>query len=294
MENRTLGRREFVRLAAASGLLHIAAVRAGAAAIGDGELRIVVVLSPGDAALLGSRLGAREAGHAARLFRTDFSVFEAAGRGGAAAAALLEQHRPQALIGGATPRDADALMRLAVERDVLFMNVGVPREALRQPCNARSFHLRPANAMRLAALAAAEGSTTAARALSWHPSLRRFGAAQVIDRFEDAFGVPMTEGAWEGWLAVKILFDASRRTDTTEPGALARFLTSERAAFDGHKGVQLSFQPGTHQLRQPLYIADGSRVLAEVPDTRDAGDHTHAELLDAIIPVVGGDTCAGR
>jgi ABC-type branched-subunit amino acid transport system substrate-binding protein len=292
--SRPIGRRAFLRLAGAAGLVHAGAALPLSGYGGGDGLRILALLPPGDPALAGVRLGGSEAEHAARLFRTGFALREAPAAAADDAAVLerlVAEHRPHAVIGGATPSAADGLMRLASERDLLFLNVGVPLEALRQRCDARTFHFRPSNAMRLAALAAAApasgDSADRARAVSWHPTLSRFGAAQVIDRYETAFGEPMMEGAWEGWLAVKVLFDASQRARTTEAAGLAQFLVSPRAAFDGHKGIQLSFRADTRQLRQPLYIVVGNRVLEEVPSARALGSRTHAELLDTIIPPAG-------
>jgi ABC-type branched-subunit amino acid transport system substrate-binding protein len=285
MRDWTIPCSRFVHAAALAALLPgAAAAMQQAPPREDGELRVGVVLAPGDAALQGARFGAAEAGHTARLIGAVFTVHEAGSAPGTAAAAaerLIREHGVNAIVGGSTPADADALSELAARERVLFMNVGAALEAMRHRCSAFTFHVAPSNAMRLAVLAAAPAPLPPdARALSWHPLLERFGAAQVSDRFEAHSGQRLRERAWEGWIAMKILFDASQRARTTEPAALAAFLVTERSAFDGHKGMQLSFHPGSRQLRQPLYAATHDRVIAEVPVTRGAGDISHADLLD--------------
>lgn len=292
----SIGRRVFLRGAAAAGLALMAdrtafAIdRTGRAA----ELRIGVVWPAEDATLLGVRLGTDEAAHAARLLRSEFAVHEAVAADAdtaAAAAWLVREVGVNVLVGGGAPAAADLLMATAAAGDALFVNIGVPVEALRQRCGARAFHVYASDAMRRDALAAAPPDTPSdASVLAWHPALTRYGAGQINERFERATGSPMTEPAWNGWLAIKILFEAAQRVGSTAAADLAAHLAAEHALFDGHKGVQLSFRPHTHQLRQPLYIVVDDGVHAEVPSRTRAGDLTHAQLLDTI-GVVGGDTC---
>lgn len=261
----------------------------------DRSLRVGVIWPTEDAALMGVRLGAAEAAHAARLMRSEFILHEAVVTEGdttAAGADLIREAGVHALVGGASPAAADALVAAAAANGVLFINIGVPIEALTQRCSPLVFHVHASEAMRRDALEAAPAdSPPGARVLAWHPGLTRYGAAQVNERFERASGTPMTEPAWNGWLAVKILFDAVQRTGSAAAAAVAAHLRSERTLFDGHKGVQLSFRPQTQQLRQPLYVVAGDRVHAEVPSRPRGGALTHTQLLDTI-GVAGGDSCA--
>lgn len=249
-------------------------------------LAIGVVLPHDHPALSGARLGGSEAEHAARLFGTDFTLHEATAAGGPAvreaAERLVTSHGALVLIGGAAAADADAIADVARTHEVLFLNVGVAADAVARRCDRFAFHVQPSSAARQAALESVADAPPGARAALWHPSLTRFGAAQVNDRFVDAFERPMSEDAWAGWLAVKIAFDAALRAPTVDAAALAAHLTAARTVFDGHKGLQLSFRPGTHELRQPLYIVAGDDVIADVPSVRDAAGRSHAELLDAL------------
>lgn len=77
--------------------------------------------------------------------------------------------------------------------------------------------------------------------VAWHPSLRRYGATQLNDRFKTKTGHGMDENAWYGWFAVKLIAEASLRGNT-----LADCRTN------GHKGVALSFV--NRRIKQPLYV----------------------------------------
>lgn len=125
----------------------------------------------------------------------------------------------------------------------------------------------------------------------WHHSLERFGASQLNDRFRDHAGRPMDSLGWTGWMAMKVLWEATLRARTTDAGALARLLVSDRMQFDGHKGVRLSFRPWDHQLRQPLYLVrardadppeDGFEVVAEVPRARPGEPESSRDRLDRL------------
>lgn len=95
---------------------------------------------------------------------------------------------------------------------------------------------------------------------TWHPSLFRYGAAQLNERFTKRFSRGMTSGAWNGWMAVKALVESAlrARSDENRCAALAAL------RLDGHKGVPLSFDPQTRELRQPLYVIENERVVREV------------------------------
>lgn len=93
--------------------------------------------------------------------------------------------------------------------------------------------------------------------LAWLPTLERFGAQQLNDRYRSATGAEMTSDAWLGWLAVKMLAEAALRARSTDGVVLRRQLRDPRARFDGHKGVPLRFdEHGV--LVQPLYERDAS------------------------------------
>jgi ABC-type branched-subunit amino acid transport system substrate-binding protein len=300
MHHSSMNRRAFVRTGAAAGGAAVAALLRGssrpnplAALGGPGRatpLHAAAVLPPGDGAWPGIQLGAAEARHAAALFGTTFELHEVIATGADAAAAaqdVIRDHDAAVLIGGADAASADALAAVAASSGLLFLNIGVAPDDMQRRCDPHVFHLRPSKAVRHAAVEAFGEARAGTRAAVWHPRLVRFGAAQVIERFERTFDTAMDESAWAGWLAVKIVFDAVQRTGTTDTGEIAGHLASADAVFDGHKGRPLTFNPASHELRQPLYIVAAGELLGEVPQGRGAGGTPPS--LDALRPE--SDTC---
>lgn len=92
-----------------------------------------------------------------------------------------------------------------------------------------------------------------ARADLWAPTLVRFGAAQLNDRFRARFGseAAMRGPAWSGWFAAKAIVETALRARVAADAGLTDALL--RARFDGHKGTPLSFSPEGHLL-QPLHV----------------------------------------
>jgi hypothetical protein len=87
---------------------------------------------------------------------------------------------------------------------------------------------------------------------AWQPTLDRFGAGQLNDRFRAATGAPMTGDAWLGWFAFKVLVESAVRIDSSNPERLLRHLADPATLFDGHKGAPLRFGDG-RRLVQPTY-----------------------------------------
>ena len=106
--------------------------------------------------------------------------------------------------------------------------------------------------------------------LAWSPSLQRFGAEQLNERYQKRFDREMDEQAWAGWMAVKIVVDAVLKKETTDACTLERYLITD-ARFDGHKGVPLFFDPQTRELVQPLFEARASGEPATVENRRAPG-----------------------
>jgi hypothetical protein len=134
------------------------------------------------------------------------------------------------------------------------------------------------------ALAPPSESGTERVVTAWHPSLERYGAGQVNDRFRARFRAPMDEGAWAGWIAVKAAWEAAARAGTADGAALRARLLAEETRIDGHKGRPLSFRPWDGQLRQPLYVVAGAEgAIAELPAGAGEEDgRDDAEVLDAL------------
>lgn len=147
----------------------------------------------------------------------------------------------EVMIGQAAP---------AREPAVPFLIAGVPEAVPRPP---RPLIFRVASSPRRRQEALARQTRRDVRVVDWHPDLERFGAEQVNERFRRRFGRPMDEGAWHGWMAVKIAVELALQIP---PGASRTLLSALRTSvFDGHKGAQLRFGED-HYLDQPVYLVD--------------------------------------
>lgn len=190
-----------------------------------------------------------------------------------------------ALIGGFDEAECTALADVAARSGTLVMNVGCRSDVWRaEGCERNLFHIEASDAMYAGALAArGEDGEIPASAVLWHPSLERFGAAQLNDRFRARFGAEMDAAAWAGWVAVKVLWEASLRARTPDSAGLGAYLVHYRTEFDGHKGWPLSFRDN-RQLRQPLYLVGraSDHVVGEVPARRGGGDSSSRALLDTL------------
>lgn len=92
------------------------------------------------------------------------------------------------------------------------------------------------------------------RAVLWEATLDAYGARELNARFGSRWGKPMDPPAWAAYQACKIAYEAALFGGTLEGAGLAEYLTSERAVFDVHKGIGVSFRRWDHQLRQSLYL----------------------------------------
>jgi hypothetical protein len=195
----------------------------------------------------GAELGIAEAGQMARLLGQSIElVADSPGATGSVAGFITRTRDPE---GHVTP--------------VVTLEPGASRHAC-------VFSVAASEARKAAALQqwasteAGPGDRAGLTVLEWHPSLKRFGASEVNERFVAQHGTPMTSAAWLGWIAVKALAEAAMRREAPAE-ACDGF---RRLRFDGHKGVPLRFDPDTRELRQPLYIvertATGEKVLGEV------------------------------
>lgn len=175
-----------------------------------------------------------------------------------------------AVIGDDDADTCAALSKAAAEHRVLFMNIGCTADALRgEGCGSFTFHVAPSVAM-LRDAVSQSGRGDRASATAWDPSLARFGADSLNQRFKSDFGRPMTSEAWTGWFAVKVLWESSLRAKSSSTIAIRDYLERDTTQFDGHKGSPLSFRAWDHQLRQPLYVLEPTpsgetKVVAELP-----------------------------
>lgn len=251
----------------------------------------------------GVRLGAGEAKQTGALFGDDVELYELSAAGAAASTAsekLLRARKIQVLIAS-SPSDVDALSRFAELHHIIFLNAASRSQSLRDACRRYTFHVEATDAMYANARNAGRDSV-----VLWGPSLQRFGASQVNDRYRDKFHLDMDGPAWAGWAAVKIAGEAALRARSSAPSKLLAYLESAETQFDGHKGWPLTFRSADHQLREPLYLVvrSGSgpgQQLRDVPELRasptadveqSAGIRATDHALDALIRSANARKCA--
>ncbi|MEN9727188.1 MAG: hypothetical protein RL434_1554 [Pseudomonadota bacterium] len=155
---------------------------------------------------------------------------------------------------------------VAAYKAVPVLNAALTDDTLRRLCQPNLFHTQASTEMLRDAEAQwrkANPQGPAARAQAWHPDFTRYAAAQLNKRYQHTFKEPMTDEAWAGWAAVKLLSDTVAREQTAEGAALLTALR-ERLAFDGQKGVDLSFR-ADGQLRQPLLLVVDGALAGEAP-----------------------------
>ena len=198
---------------------------------------------------------------------------------------MLSQRQIQVIIGSSAA-DADTLSRFAEAHHIVFFNIVSRSERLRAVCRQYTFHIEATDAMyanasralskelqarpRLAAPAAVDSTVL------WGPSLERYGASQINDRYRAKYRAGMDGSAWAGWVAVKIAAEAALRARSSDPSRILAYLQTPGMQFDGHKGWPLTFRGGDHQLRQPLYAvartagagSTPSQTLRDVPELR--------------------------
>jgi hypothetical protein len=227
-------RRDFLRSLLGAGALAGLGVPAWAQ---ERVLRMGLLLPKDSSAARGATLGFEEAKRTADLLRVT----------------LRASTSGEALIGLQPPGG---------ELRVPFFATGEPEAA---PVRPRVF--RVASSPRFRRQVLARQTTPGLQVVDWHPDLERFGAEQLNDRFHRRFGQAMDEPAWRGWIAVKIATELALRIP---PGATTGLLDLlPHAAFDGHKGSQLRFDPQDHYLVQPVYLVDKKGKLVGEAGTED-------------------------
>ena len=240
----------------------------------------------------GVQLGAEEAARTGALVGRTVELHTVDGP----RAESIGERRPDAIVGGYSAEWVRTVTGIAEGAGIPFLNVDVAADSLRGPdCHPLLFHVAPSDAMLATARAGSPPGTFAA---AWHHSLERFGAAQLNDRFRARFGTGMDGVAWAGWMAVKVVWEASLRARSTAPASILAYLRRDGTQFDGQKGWPLSFRAWDGQLRQPLYLlageGDATRPVGEVPTRADPEGQSSREALDALGADSTTSTCATR
>lgn len=160
---------------------------------------------------------------------------------------------------GALPAQA------AAAGTVPLLNVRAEDDSLRAHCTTNLLHTIPSAAMRADAVAQwrKKQPDSQATARAWDASAELYAGSQLNKRYSDATGRAMNDPAWAAWAAVKLVSDTVARLKTTDAATLLAALRKD-LAFDGQKGVDMSFRDNG-QLRQPLLLVEGGKIVGEAP-----------------------------
>ncbi len=111
---------------------------------------------------------------------------------------------------------------------------------------------------------------------SWSPAHDLWGAIQLQNRFVRDVRRQMTDKDMQSWTAVRMIGEAATRTGSTDPAAMAEFITGPDFEVAAFKGQKLTLRDWDLQLRQPILLADGQTVVSVSP--QEGFLHQHSEL----------------
>ncbi|MCG8324377.1 MAG: hypothetical protein MI673_02590 [Thiotrichales bacterium] len=179
------------------------------------------------------------------------------------AASSAKLNDVQAVVVGA---DENVLFSVSKQYpDLPVFNVTNTDDELRHACAGNLLHVIPSDKILADADAQWQKKNpgSSARAQAWHYDFKKFAARDLNKRFKKARGIQMDDHAWAGWAAVKMLTDTVAREKITAPEKLLAYLKTE-LAFDGQKGIRMTFRP-TGQLRQPVLLIENDKIVGQAP-----------------------------
>lgn len=144
-------------------------------------------------------------------------------------------------------------------------NVMLTADSLRGLCLANALHVIPSDRMRQDAVDQWQQKNPgdAVRAQAWHEDFVKFAARDLNKRFKKKQHKPMNDYAWAGWAAVKMTSDSVAREEIYQATGMLEYLKTQ-LSFDGQKGSSMNFRQ-TGQLRQPMLLLAGNKLLGEAP-----------------------------
>ncbi len=111
---------------------------------------------------------------------------------------------------------------------------------------------------------------------SWDAAQDQWGAVQMQNRFMKLNSRRMTALDMQAWTAVRMLGEATSRTNTGDPSKVFDFLKGPDFSVAAFKGQRLTLRDWNLQLRQPILLVDGRMVVSVSP--QDAFLHQVSEL----------------
>jgi ABC transporter substrate binding protein (PQQ-dependent alcohol dehydrogenase system) len=100
---------------------------------------------------------------------------------------------------------------------------------------------------------------------SWDASLDQWGAIQMQNRFVKLNSRRMTALDMQAWTAVRIIGEATSRTNSGDPKAVFDFIKRPDFSVAAFKGQRLTLRDWNLQLRQPVLLVDGRMVVSVSP-----------------------------
>jgi len=100
---------------------------------------------------------------------------------------------------------------------------------------------------------------------SWDASLDQWGAIQMQNRFVKLNARRMTALDMQAWTAVRIIGEATSRTNSGDPKAVFDFIKRPDFSVAAFKGQRLTLRDWNLQLRQPVLLVDGRMVVSVSP-----------------------------
>lgn len=163
--------------------------------------------------------------------------------------------------------DSSGLRALAARiHGVAILNLTDKDDSLREECITDMFHIIPSNAMEKDAVMQWQKKhpDSRVRATAWDPRFVKYAGRDLNKRYKAKYKIKMDELAWAGWAGARMVADVIVRGTPAEPAQVLEFLKT-KLAFDGQKGLDMSFRV-TGQLRQPLLLVENGKLLnAEAP-----------------------------
>lgn len=100
---------------------------------------------------------------------------------------------------------------------------------------------------------------------NWDPGHEQWGAQQLQNRFRQNYSRGMNARDNAAWLAMRIIGEATTRTQSAAPDKLRDFMRSADFSIAAFKGVRLSLRGWSQQLRQPILLSDGRMTVSVSP-----------------------------
>lgn len=159
-----------------------------------------------------------------------------------------------------------------------IFNLTLEDNKLRSECFSNVFHMPPSEAMKKDAENQwhQKHPEHNVKAQTWHHTFTKYAAGQLNSRFTKATKQKMTDTAWAGWAAVKLISDSIARNVVNDQTFLLAYIKKD-LLFDGQKGMSLNFRE-TGQLRQPLLLIDNNQIAGEAP-VRGVANTTNLDSL---------------